>query len=96
MFPLTVRFSRPLSVSDEVVDGGFFDYNRDAARLVYQYSTTRMFYITLVGSMVFGLLARSVWVWAFVFFWLYGVNWVVAIIRHRIFLDKLIGEIGIL
>lgn len=75
------------------VDKGYFRVDSDKQRLVYNYSTLRMMLITLVMSLLFGILSQNIIVGVVFFCWLFGMNWVVAVIRHFLFMKRLIKRI---
>ena len=75
------------------VDCGHFEYSNHPRSLIYQFSTKRMFFIALIMCLFFGLIAWSIGVVLFFFAWLYGMNFIIAIIRHRSFLKRLARQI---
>ena len=75
------------------VDCGYFEYSNTARSLIYQFSTRRLFFIVLIMCLFFGLIARSTGVALFFFAWLYGMNFIITIIRHRSFLKRLARQI---
>jgi hypothetical protein len=74
------------------IDSGYFDYNSIRRTLVYEFSTTRAFLVVLAISIFFGIISGSTGVAVFMFLWLYGMNWIICIIRHNRFLNELISE----
>ena len=74
------------------IDNGYFDYDSIRQTLVYEFSTTRAFLFVLAISIFFGTISGSIGVGVFMFLWLYGMNWIICIIRHNRFLDELIRE----
>jgi hypothetical protein len=76
------------------VDSGYFDHSNTGQSLIYQFSTRRLFFITLSMSLFFGLLSWSIGVALFFFAWLYGMNLIIALIRHKLFLKRLVRQIA--
>jgi hypothetical protein len=74
------------------IDSGYFDYNNIRKTLVYEFSTTRAFLVVLVMSVFFGIISGSIGMSAVIFLWLYGMNWIICVIRHNRFLNELISE----
>ncbi len=79
------------------VDKGYFELDIYSQKLTYSYSTLRMFWVTLVMSIFFGCLFYSVSGFIggglLAFLWLYGMNWVLSYIRHRVFLNIIANKI---
>jgi hypothetical protein len=74
------------------IDSGYFDYNSVRKTLIYEFSTTRAFLVILVISIFFGTISGSIGMAVFIFLWLYGMNWIICIVRHTRFLNELISE----
>ena len=75
------------------IDRGYFKVDMDKQRLTYSYSTIRMMLITLIMSLFLGLVSQMPIVGIIAFGWLFGVNWVIALIRHHLFMRRLIQKV---
>ena len=75
------------------VDSGYFDYNQVTLIMKYKISTLRMFLFALAFSCIVYILSNSIGTGLFMFLWLYGANWIVAVIRHHKFFKNLMEEI---
>ncbi len=75
------------------VDRGYFKVETDRQRLTYSYSTKKMLLITLAMSVFIGFLSQMPIVGMIAFMWLFGGNWVIALIRHHLFMRRLIKKV---
>jgi hypothetical protein len=75
------------------VDKGYFNIDSELRALEYSFSVTRMFYITLSMSIFLGLISQSYLATIFSFLFLFGMNLAITLIRHKMFLNKLITQL---
>jgi hypothetical protein len=75
------------------VDGGYFDYSQAASTLKYSISTLTVFIFSFAFSCIVYFLSNSWTAGLFILLWLYGANWIIAMIRHQKFFNNLTGEI---
>jgi len=75
------------------VDKGFFQVELNKQQLVYNYSTILMMWITLAMSLFFALVSQKLILGLVCFCWLFGMNWVITLVRNRYFMKKLIKKI---
>ena len=75
------------------VDKGYLKLNRNLKELEYSFSVTRTFYITSAMALFLGLMSQSYWFGIISFLWLFGMNWIITLIRQNLFLNKLIWGI---
>lgn len=75
------------------VDKGYFKIDSELRELQYSFSVTRMFYITLSMSIFLGLISKSYLVAILFFLFLFGTNLAITLIRHKMFLNKLITQL---
>jgi hypothetical protein len=76
-----------------LVNKGYFKVDIDQNRLIYNYSTIRMMLITLAMSEFFALISQTISIGIVAFGWLFGINWVITWIRHRLFMKRLLRRI---
>ena len=57
--------------------------------LVYEIFMFRLFIISIIMSIIFGILTTDIRIGIFAFLWLGGMNWITAILRNRIMLNKI-------
>ncbi|MFC6096450.1 hypothetical protein ACFPVY_07300 [Flavobacterium qiangtangense] len=75
------------------VDKGYFNIDSELKELQYSFSVTRMFYITLSMSIFLGLISQSYLATIFFFLFLFGTILAITLIRHKMFLNKLISQL---
>ena len=75
------------------VDKGYFNIDSEFRELEYSFSVTRMFYITSSMSIFLGLVSQSYLATIFFFLFLFGMNLAITLIRHKMFLNKLITQL---
>lgn len=71
------------------VDKGYLKLDSSLKKLEYSFSVIRMFYITLTMSLIFGLISQSYWIGTIFFLWLFGMNWIITLIRQNLYMNKL-------
>lgn len=71
------------------IDKGYLKLNRTSRKLEYSFSIIRMFYITFGMSLFFGLISQSYWIGIIFFLWLFGMNWIITLIRQNSYMNKL-------
>ena len=71
------------------VDKGYIQIERNLTELKYSFSVIRTFYITTAMALFFGLISQSYWIGIVFFFWLFGLNWIITLIRQNKFANKL-------
>ena len=75
------------------VDKGYFNIDSELRELEYSFSVTRMFYITLSMSIFLGLISQNYLATIFFFLFLFKTNLAITLIRHKMFLNKLISQL---
>ena len=71
------------------VDKGYLKLDSNLKKIEYSFSVVRTFYITSVMALFFGLISQSYWIGIIFFSWLFGMNWVITLIRQNRFANKL-------
>lgn len=71
------------------IDKGYLKLDSNFNNLEYSFSVIRMFCISLIVSLFFGLIAQSYWIATIFFLWFFGMNWIITLIRQNLFIDKL-------
>lgn len=75
------------------VDKGYFRVEADKQILIYNYSIIRMVLILLAISLVFTLVSQKPIVGVVIACWSIGMNGVITLIRHHLFMRKLVKRI---
>ena len=65
----------------------------DRTILTYEFYMYRLFISVTIMSAFMAIVSQEVWFGIFCFFWLGGMNWLIAIIRHKMMLNKITKEI---
>jgi len=63
----------------------------DYSIITYQFNMYRLFIIVTIMSIVFTIGSKEIFVGVMCFGWLGGMNWLVAIIRHRLMLVNIVN-----
>jgi hypothetical protein len=71
------------------VDKGYLKLDSNLKKLEYSFSVIRTFYITSMMALFFGLISQSYWIGIIFFLWLFGMNWIITLIRQNQFANKL-------
>ena len=71
------------------VDKGYLKLDGNLKNIEYYFSVIRTFYITSLMALLFGLISQSYWIGIIFFFWLFGMNWIITLIRQNQFANKL-------
>ncbi|NGX85401.1 hypothetical protein [Aequorivita sp. KMM 9714] len=71
------------------IDKGYLKLDGNLKKIEYSFSVVRMFYITSVMALFFGLISQSYWIGIIFFSWLFGMNWIITLIRQNQFANKL-------
>ena len=71
------------------VDKGYLKLDSNRKKLEYSFSVIRTFYITSMMALFFGLISQSYWIGIIFFLWLFGMNWIITLIRQNLFANKL-------
>ena len=71
------------------VDKGYLKLDNNLKNLEYSLSVVRTFYITTAMALFFGLISQSYWIGIISFLWFFGMNWIITLIRHNRFANKL-------
>ena len=71
------------------VDKGYLKLDGNLKNIEYSFSVIRTFYITSLMALLFGLISQSYWIGIIFFFWLFGMNWIITLIRQNQFANKL-------
>lgn len=76
------------------VDKGYLKLNKNMKEIEYSFSIVRTFYITSGMALFFGLFSQSYWFGVISFLWLFGMNWIITLIRQNIFVNKLKSKLN--
>ena len=76
------------------VDKGYLKLNKNMKEIEYSFSMVRTFYITSGMGLFFGLISQSYWIGIIFFLWLFGMNWIITLIRQNIFVNKLKSKLN--
>tara|TARA_R110002020_G_scaffold8674_2_gene35077 strand:+ start:498063 stop:498506 length:444 start_codon:yes stop_codon:yes gene_type:complete len=71
------------------VDKGYLKLDSNLKKLEYSFSVVRTFYITSIMALFFGLISQNYWIGIIFFLWLFGMNWIITLIRQNQFANKL-------
>ena len=71
------------------IDKGYIKIKSNLNELEYSFSVLRTFYITTAMALFFGLISQSYWIGIVFFLWLFGMNWIITLIRQNKFANKL-------
>lgn len=71
------------------VDKGYLKLDSNLKIMKYSFSLVRTFYIASAMALVFGLFSQSYWIGIIFFFWFFGMNWLITLIRQNQFANKL-------
>jgi hypothetical protein len=71
------------------VDKGYLKLDSNLKKLEYSFSVIRTFYITSMMALFFGLISQSYWIGIILFLWLFGMNWIITLIRQNQFANQL-------
>ena len=66
----------------------------DKTLLTYEFYMYRLFIIVFIMSIFITIFSQKVWDGVYGFLWLGGMNWIIAIIRHKSMLNEIKGEIN--
>lgn len=74
------------------IEKGVFRIKKENQKLIieYQFYMYRLFLISILISLFFFLISKKVVFGLIVFCWILGINWIVAIIRHKLMLNKIV------
>ena len=71
------------------VDKGYFELDKESGKLIYCFSMLRMFLIASGMILFIGAMSRS-WLFLLIgFLWIFGVNWIINLIRQNLFMNRL-------
>jgi len=76
------------------VDKGYLKLNKNMKEIEYSFSVVRTFYIASGMALFFGLISQSYWIGIIFFLWLFGMNWIITLIRQNIFVNKLKNKLN--
>ena len=76
------------------IDKGYLKLNKNMKEIEYSFSVVRTFYIASGMALFFGLISQSYWIGIIFFLWLFGMNWIITLIRQNIFLNKLKSKLN--
>jgi|TARA_B110000902_G_C13896170_1_gene432525 hypothetical protein len=76
------------------VDKGYLKLNKNIKEIEYSFSVVRTFYIASGMALFFGLISQSYWIGIIFFLWLFGMNWIITLIRQNIFVNKLKNKLN--
>lgn len=71
------------------IDKGYIKIERNLNELKYSFSVIRTFYISTAMALFSGLISQTYWIGIVFFLWLFGMNWIIALIRQNQFANKL-------
>ncbi|QHT66345.1 hypothetical protein GXP67_06575 [Rhodocytophaga rosea] len=75
------------------IDEGYFSVELDKQRLVYDYSTKRMMWTMLAMGLFTAIVSDKLIMSIVGFSGIFGMHWVTAFFKHRLFMQKLIEKI---
>lgn len=77
------------------VEKGIFDleFRENKCYLKYEFFMYQMLLISLVAGIVFGIVESDFKEFLIFFGILYGLNWIIAIIRHRLMFNEMVSDI---
>ncbi|RZJ51637.1 MAG: hypothetical protein EOO44_14300 [Flavobacterium sp.] len=64
--------------------------------LIYKFFMYQLFGGAFVMSLIIAFVSTEIWMGIFCFLWLGGMNWVIALFRHRSMLNEIVVEIDTL
>ena len=76
------------------VDKGYLKLNKNMKEIEYSFSIVRTLYITSGMALFFVVFSRSFWFGVISFLWLFGMNWIITLIRQNIFVNKLKSKLN--
>ena len=71
------------------IDKGYLKLDNNLKKMEYSFSVVRTFYITSIMAIFFGIISQSYWIAIILFLWLFGMNWIIILIRQNQFTNKL-------
>ena len=71
------------------IDKGYLKLDNNLKKMEYSFSVVRTFYITSIMAIFFGIISQSYWIAIIFFLWLFGMNWIIILIRQNQFTNKL-------
>lgn len=80
------------------IEKGIFSIieKEDHVILTYEFFMYHLFIATGIMSVIAGILTQILWIPIAAFLWLGGMNWFLALIRHKSMLEDLASEINVL